>query len=46
MVADLAHLTGQYEMSICSIGVMGVEYVRSTEVIKAIEIKTMETTTI
>ena len=29
VVADLAHLRGQtYEMSICSIGVMGVEYIR------------------
>ena len=31
MVADLAHLTGSvYEMSICSLGVMGAEYVRDT----------------
>ena len=30
-VADLAHLSGEdYEMSICSLGVMGAEYYRST----------------
>ena len=29
MVADLAHLS-TYEMSICSLGVMGAEYVRDT----------------
>ena len=29
MVVDLAHLSGQvYEMSICSLGVMGAEYAR------------------
>lgn len=29
LVSDLTHLKGQdYEMSICSLGVMGVEYVR------------------
>ena len=39
MVADLAHLTGQgYEMSICSLGVMGAEYVRNTEVTSIIEL--------
>ena len=33
MVADLAHLNSQtYEMSICSLGVMGAEYVRDTQV--------------
>ena len=40
MVADLAHLTGQvYEMSICSLGVMGAEYVRNSEVPQVIEIE-------
>ena len=43
MVADLADLTGQvYEMSICSLGVMGAEYVRDSEVPQVIEIKNNE----
>ena len=27
-VADLSHLIGSYEMSVCSLGLMGTEYVR------------------
>ena len=43
MVVDLAHLTGQvYEMSICSLGVMGAEYVRNTEVTSVIELTNIE----
>ena len=31
LVANLAHLNGEsYEMSICSLGVMGAEYIRNT----------------
>ena len=32
IVADLADLSGPYEMSICNIGVMGTEYVRDNSV--------------
>ena len=30
IVADLTQLSGNYEMSICNLGVMGTEYVRNT----------------
>ena len=43
LVADLSHLSGQnYEMSICSLGLMGTEYVRSTEVPQLIKLKKLE----
>ena len=39
LVADLAHLTGQtYQMSICSLGVIGAEYVRKNEIPEIIEL--------
>ena len=43
LVADLADLSGQsYEMSICSLGVMGAEYVRDTEIPSVIEVRNNE----
>ena len=38
-VAELAHLSNKiYEMSICSLGAMGTEYVRDTELPSDIEL--------
>ena len=30
IISDLSHLTPPYEMSLCSVGVMGTSYVRDT----------------
>ena len=47
LVADLAHLSGQsYEMSICALGLMGVEYVRDSEPPLTTDVYYMESKTI
>ena len=47
MVADLAHLSGQvYEMSICSLGVMGAEYDRASALITKYDVHYKDTLTI
>ena len=39
IVADVAHLsTASYEMTICSLGIMGVEYVRATPLLTTVEV--------
>ena len=47
MVADLAHLNSQtYEMSICSLGVMGAKYDRATPLQTIFNVQYKETQTI
>ena len=38
IVADLSHLTAPYEMSLCSLGVMGASYTRDESLPEVIEI--------
>ena len=42
IVADLAILSGAYEMSICNLGVMGTEYVRIGSVPTSISVEQTE----
>ena len=46
IVADLSILSTAYEMSVCSLGIMGTEYVRKTAPPKAINLGKDEVTEI
>ena len=38
IVADLSHLSGDYKMSLCSVGIMGASFVRDEPLPASIEI--------
>ena len=38
IVADLAHLIGDYTMSLCSVGIMGASYVRDEPLPESVEV--------
>ena len=38
IVSDLTHLVGSYEMTICSLGIMGSEYYREGQLPELIEV--------
>ena len=46
IAADLSILSGSYNMPICSLGVMGTEYVRNSEIPSSLELGKDETKTL
>jgi hypothetical protein len=44
IVADLSGLRGSYEMSLCHLGIMGTEYIRSTPLPASLDISASSST--